>query len=48
MAEYKLSEDDAKRLVAEKSVAEYFEEAVREKGSDAKKALYQLYSLPHF
>ena len=38
MAEYKLSEDDAKRLVAEKSVAEYFEEAVREKGSDAKKA----------
>ena len=38
MADYKLSEDDAKRLVSEKSVAEYFEEAVKEKGSDAKKA----------
>ncbi len=38
MIDYKLSEDDAKRLVSEKSVAEYFEEAVKEKGSDAKKA----------
>ena len=38
IADYKLSADDAKRLVAEKSVAEYFEEALLEKGSDAKKA----------
>ena len=38
MTDYKLSEEDAKRLVSEKSVAEYFEEAVKEKGSDAKKA----------
>lgn len=36
--EYNLPKDDAMRLVAERSVAEYFEKAVAEKGSDPKKA----------
>lgn len=34
---YKISEDEAKRLSAEKTVANYFEEAMKEKGSDGKK-----------
>lgn len=36
--EYKIADEDATRLVSEKSVATYFEESMKEKGSDAKKA----------
>ena len=34
---YKISDDEAKRLAAEKTVANYYEEAMKEKGSDGKK-----------